>query len=649
MTTGRVWLSQRNLFWLLAGLIIIIMPSLSSQYGMSGDEWVQMDYGRHIWNYFAGVDKQALNYTNMSRQFADQQYYGGLFELSMEALHRLFPSIPILHLRHFFNAFLAAIMMACTGLLAYRFSGKWLVGIVALLFIFFSPRIFGEGMNNPKDIPFACGVIVAVYNLVSLLYRFSTHLRLHAVGLIAGCAIAFGVRPAGFLLLSSYLILFTALYIFFNKDFRTSILAERKKGLKQVVLYVGGSIIAGYLICLAVWPFGQQGPITNLISTISGMANRATYLRNLFEGSLIRDDQMPWYYELKWICISNPLVIIAGVALFIIQFPKVNKQYGKTVLLFLLFAALFPLYYANYKKSTLYDSWRHMFFVYPFWVTMAALGWDILTSYIKAVKYKWVPAGVAVAGLLPAMVWTVRAHPNQYVYFNETVGGLNGAYGYYETDYYQNSGLQAAKWIEKNARPAGGGKIVVRSNMVGFDQYFAKDTSWIAYNYGRYEERNQYDWDYYITYSRYIFPVLLQENKWPPQGVVHQVTEDDVPLCVIIARKNKDGIKGYEAYQAKQYAVAAGLYGNLVKQDSSDPNVYLYYGLSVARSGDLEDLNNLDKGINALNKAIELQPGNPELYFELSKLYGLEGDLYHQQQAKGKADAIVVSDKMGEE
>ena len=27
-------------------------------------------------------------------------------------------------------------------------------------------------------------------------------------------------------------------------------------------------------------------------------------------------------------------------------------------------------------------------------------------------------------------------HPYEYIYYNQLVGGLNGAYGNYETDYY---------------------------------------------------------------------------------------------------------------------------------------------------------------------------------------------------------------------
>jgi hypothetical protein len=645
MINTKELITAKTIFCLIAGLIIVIMPLLSSQYGMSGDEWLQMDYGRHIWNYFAGVDKQALDYTNLSRQYSNQEYYGGLFDFSMEALHRFFPSIEILHLRHFFNALLAALMMVFTGLLAFRLSGKWIVGVLALLFILFSPRLFGEGMNNPKDIPFACGVVIAIYSLISLLYKFPENRIRHAAGLAVGCGIAVGVRPGGLLLLMTDIVIIVALCVFANKELRVRLFSENKAPLKKLLLHIAVAVVVGYIICLSVWPYGQQSPISNLLAAMKGMTNRDTFLRNLFEGALIRDDRMPWYYELKWILISNPLTVIAGVGIFGVQFMRVGKLYGKAVLPMLLFTAFFPLFYVVYKQSTLYDTWRHMFFVYPFWIVMAALGWDMLSTYFKSERYRLVPAGVAIAGLIPTMVWTVRAHPNQYVYFNETVGGLKGAYGYYETDYYQNSGLQAANWIKQHTKPANGNKIVVRSNMVGFDQYFAHNTSWLSYSYGRYEERHQYDWDYYITYSRFILPELIQDDKWPPDGVVHQVAEDEVPLCVILKRKSKEGVQAYDSYQKEDFPAAARHYASLISKDSSDPYVYMYYGIAVAKPGDID---HIEQGVEALNKATILQPSNPQFYNELAKLYKAMGDLYNEQQARDKANSLVISDLMGE-
>ena len=38
-------------FYILSVLILVIMPLISRDYGQSGDEWLQIEYGQHIWNY----------------------------------------------------------------------------------------------------------------------------------------------------------------------------------------------------------------------------------------------------------------------------------------------------------------------------------------------------------------------------------------------------------------------------------------------------------------------------------------------------------------------------------------------------------------------------------------------------------------------
>src|SRR5690606_10638467 len=41
----------RLLFVFVAVLMFLIMPSISQNYGLSGDEWIQNQYGHEIYNY----------------------------------------------------------------------------------------------------------------------------------------------------------------------------------------------------------------------------------------------------------------------------------------------------------------------------------------------------------------------------------------------------------------------------------------------------------------------------------------------------------------------------------------------------------------------------------------------------------------------
>jgi tetratricopeptide (TPR) repeat protein len=307
--------------------------------------------------------------------------------------------------------------------------------------------------------------------------------------------------------------------------------------------------------------------------------------------------------------------------------------------LLIVFAAFFSPLYVIYKKSTVYDTWRHVFFIYPFWVTMAALAINLIGDWVKNPKWKWLPLGVTIVGLLPAIVWIVKSHPNQYVYFNELVGGIEGAAGYYDTDYYQNSGMQDAKWILKNVKPIPRKKIIVVSNMLGFDKYFAKDTSWLSTWYVRYNERHQKDWDYYVTYSRYIPPDQLQNDKWPPANVVYEVKVNGVVLSAVIKRKSKASIAAYDSLQAKNFKAAAENYAAYIQTDATDENVFVNYGIALASMG------NIDGGIAALKKAVELESGNPQFYQILAQLYQIKGDKANAAQATNQANAIIMHEQ----
>lgn len=608
----------KKIFIALSAIIIIMMPLLSSDYGQTGDEWIQIEYGKHIYDYFFNGDKQALDYSNKSFQMSHQEYYGGLFDFPMYMMHKWFPSIDILTLRHFFNALFGAMLMLFTGLLARRFSGKWMVGVLALLFMLFSPRIFGESMNNPKDIPYASGFIIGVYFMVAYLQDVPKKAWRNVIGMAIGWGIAFGVRAAGGILLFGYFVLFMGLYFMLHKQFKESLTADNNKLLKKAALHMVVVLVGGYLIGLSCWPWGLQSPISNPLESLSGMANREVSIAVLFEGKYIKSLEMPWYYEFKWIFMSNPIIILIGVILFIPLIGKAIKKYGLWKVGLVLFGALFPILYMIYKDSTVYDTWRHIFFVYPFWVIASALAFDLLGDFIKSEKMKMIPLGVAVIGLLPAIIWTVKEHPNQYVYFNQFVGGIEGANGYYETEYYQNSGKQAADWIVNNAKKkANGERVLVRSSMSDYGRYFrdSEDSTWVVGDYGKFDNRQTRDWDYFVTYPRYKTPYKLQNGLWPPANAVYVVEAGGVPLCAVLERKNNASIEAYKAYEEKNYELAIQKYEEYLKVDQSDENIYRFYAVALASVG------RVNEAIAAMEKAVKLDPSRPDFYEMLYQLY----------------------------
>lgn len=643
LTSSPIW---KKLFWIFSLAIMVLMPAMSHHYGQNGDEDIEAQYGRDIFNYYAHGDKISLGYDSAvfvtktrNQQYYGQEFYGGMFDLMTEMTHRAFPSWEIMEVRHFYSSIFGALLMIFTGLLAYRLSKKkWWVALLALIFMFFSPRMFGDSMSNGKDIPFSMGMTMGTYYLVRILQdiKFKKNLWIEALLLAIGWSIILGMRTAGGVLFIAYTGFFIFIYYLFNRE-DWNMLKLEKRYLKGIVFLVSAFLL-GSIIGYLTWPFGLQAPVKNLFLALKEMSNRQVTIRVLFEGKDMISNNMPWYYVIKWIFISSPIIILMASIAFILLLPKALKEFGVFAVILLLFSFFFPLLYIIVKHSTVYDSWRHAYFVYPSSVIMAALAIDLLTSFFSG-KLKWIPLTVALLGMVPAIAWTVTTTPYQYVYFNQFVGGIQGAFGNYEIGYYQTSNREMAQWILQNIpHPKDGRKLIVRSNMDGMDTYFRKDTSWVKTGYARYYERNESQWDYYITYGRFIAPWQLQNGKWPPAHVVYTVKVRGVPIGVIIKRTSEDSYYAFQALKKNDFPTAVKEYQAFLTTDHSDEMVYMNYGIALASMG------RIDEGIEALKKATMLDPTQPQFYQIIAQMYKAKGDLDNAQKALMQAQSIMAKE-----
>ena len=147
--------------------------------------------------------------------------------------------------------------------------------------------------------------------------------------------------------------------------------------------------------------------------------------------------------------ISTPLVVLAGAA-FSILFASSRADALRRIGLWTV--VILPIAAAIIMRSTLYDSVRHLMFVYPVLVVLAAGGWSGL---LHRSRPAWMRAGAGLAvaaGLSSVMLFDVRFHPNQGVYFNSIIGGPKRAFARYDMDYWGNSNLQGTEWAPKVGR-----------------------------------------------------------------------------------------------------------------------------------------------------------------------------------------------------
>lgn len=581
---------SKKIFFGFAALLLVLMVSVSHQYGISGDEDFHRVYGHHVVNFYTsfGADTTAATTNGPDSLMV---FYGGFYDGTAAILSNTMPSVNEWDIRHAWNSMFGWLAMFCAALVAVEIAG-WQAGLITLLFMTFSPRFFGESMNNPKDITMAAGYMLTYVFILKFLKQLPKPSLKTSIALGLSIGVAMGIRIGG-LLLIPYLFLFYGLFMWQQLGFGGLLdFSKFKENIWPSFKFVLLAAVLGYFTSLIFWPYGLVAPFSHPFEALGVAKKFPANITILFAGEHIKSTEVKWNYIPQWLLISTPLFGLIGLVASFILVPYM-KQTGKILLLgFLYFTLVFPIAYVIQQKAVLYDTMRHFFFVYPSIIILAALAFNYLISTLpKNLKY----ASVAVMIILVALParFMFANHPNEYVYFNELIGGIKGAYGNYETDYYMNSAKQCADWLKQNEnlKRTDGRKTSVFSNAVipvGF--YMKPDSANVgAVGYASYRQRNEKPADYEIMYCRFVDRSLLLNGCFPPEQTVHTVYADGVPLSCVIKLDDKSPYLAQQKMEQNDFAGAAALLEAYTqkyqKNDAALANLGLAY-LNVQRFDD---------------------------------------------------------------
>ncbi|MES2619228.1 MAG: tetratricopeptide repeat protein [Bacteroidota bacterium] len=610
----------KKLFLGFALVLLVLMASLSHQYGISGDENFHREYGHDVVNFYStfGEDRTATSTVGVDSLMI---YYGGLFDGTATLLSNALPSVDEWDVRHFWNSIFGFVAMLCAGLVAVEIAG-WQAGLLTLIFMAFSPRFFGESMNNPKDITMAAGYMVSYLFILKFLKQLPKPSLKTAIGLGLSIGLAMGIRIGG-LLLIPYTFLFYGLAMWSIYGLGGLLDLSSFKGRVwpsfKLVLF---ATVLGYFSSLIFWPYGLVSPFSHPFEALNVAEKFPVNIKILFEGKHIQSTEVPWYYIPKWLLISTPLFGIIGLAYSLSLISVMRKQKKFLPLGFLFFTLVFPIGYVVYKKSGLYDSMRHFFFVYPSIIILAGLSFSYMIGLLPR-KLKYVAVGVILVLIALPARFMFANHPNQYVYFNEIVGGIKGAFGNYETDYYMNSVKQSADWLKKNEplKRVNGQKLRITSNAVApCNFYFKKDSADVAVGYTSYRTRNEKDDDYEILYCRFVDRQLLLSGCFPPEQTIHTIYADGVPLSCVVKKSDKSVYEGTQLMNRGDYEGALKLFEPYANKYPKNDVVLSNLGLCYLNAQRLDD------AILALNQSLSLNSENSNAGYFLGLAYFYKKD-----------------------
>src|SRR5258708_1339669 len=289
--------------------------------------------------------------------------------------------------------------------------------------------------NNPKDIPFAVGLVWSIYYMVRIIPLLPRPKWSLVAKLGVGGGMALGVRVGG-LLVFCYLGLLLLSFVIWRTAEAPSarrFVGDSFAAFWRVLLPTG---IVAYRVMLLFWPCAQESPIGNPLRSLIFFSHETFPYRTLFAGQYFAAADLPWTYLPTYIVLALPELILAlavaapvAAVLRLCRLPRGERRDWLLRHGLVAFAIVFPISYAVEIKAVLFDGMRHFIFLLPLVAVAAALVADALLDRLARFEYRRpVYATLALYGIghlsLMAML-----HPNEYVYYNGFVGGVEGPEG----------------------------------------------------------------------------------------------------------------------------------------------------------------------------------------------------------------------------
>jgi hypothetical protein len=404
-------------------------------YGISWDEVSQWNIGRINYEYVFYGSNELLT--------AKDKDYGPGYELPLYLLEKalgLSDSRDIYLMRHLVSHLFFLCSMLVGYVLIYRLFRNRLIACLGFIMLVFHPRIYAHSFFNTKDLPFLSMVFLCLAGIY-VMFRKDKMIGYTLVGLLVGYACSMrimGIMLPGFV---SLFFLFDILRAKKNK-FDSSPL------LKRYGLFIASALAMLYLS----WPYLWSDPVGHFAECYRSFSHYRWDGAVMFNGSVRNASSLPWTYIPQWMGVTTPvlwlLTAVAGLVLLIADIAGrphlfiANGHERNFVLVLLAFLA--PLLAVLILHSTVYDDWRHLYFIYP---PMVITGLYAINYFMERGHVNFIKAACAIQVLLIAFAM-VESHPFQQVYFNRLVSHKEGALKKkFEMEYWGCSYKRGLEWL----------------------------------------------------------------------------------------------------------------------------------------------------------------------------------------------------------
>ena len=205
-----------------------------------------------------------------------------------------------------------------------------------------------------------------------------------------------------------------------------------------------------------LWPYLWLDPINNLFTSLKSFANYGWGGSIFYLGNYIKASNLPWHYPFVWIGISMPIIysillIFSSYKIlynFFNNLDQLWKNSNEKLDLFIFAFFFIPLIAVIIFNSTLYNGWRHLYFIYPALIYLMTFAIDYIFSFSLNKVYKNIFYSIIALSIFINIFNIIKLHPYQNIYFNFLVE--KKANTLFSIDYWGLGNAHAIKEILNN-------------------------------------------------------------------------------------------------------------------------------------------------------------------------------------------------------
>jgi hypothetical protein len=340
----------------------------------------------------------------------------------------------------------------------YRLAARWMrfsAALAASALFAWQPLLWGHAFINPKDPPFL------VFFLASVCLGFEMVDRLADEASTTRQKFSSLILPAVFLGLTTSIRILGPLAGVLVLGYALWKLRTRLSGYITPLVFYG---LIAVITMLGSWPYLWENPPARFVEVLGFMSDNPTNLSVLFGGDIFRAGELPRRYLpfMLVTTITEPVWLLFVVGLFAGYWKFIKRNRGLSAqpletdaaeswrslrtsldltstrnhlvsLTLVLLWLLTVIAYVFIRKPAMYDGLRHFLFIVPPVFIFTGFALELL---IERIAPSWLYAGLIGLLLAPGILGIVRLHPFEYTYYNTFVGGTDGAFRQYETDYW---------------------------------------------------------------------------------------------------------------------------------------------------------------------------------------------------------------------